>query len=76
MIFRRMLLALTFAGYSTMAVAMSGTPAEEAACSPDVHKFCSKVPPGSDGTLYLACLENNRDALSPKCLGVLTDHGR
>jgi hypothetical protein len=71
-----MLLTLSFVGGSSNAGAMSGTPEEQAACSPDVHKFCSKVPPGSDGTVYLACLENNRGALSKKCLGVLTDHGR
>lgn len=76
MMFRRMLLTLTFVGCSSMVWAMSGTPEEQAACSPDVRKFCAKVPPGSDDIAYLTCLVNNRDALSVKCLGVLTDHGR
>jgi hypothetical protein len=76
MILRNILLTLTFASLSSMALAMSGTPEEQAACSPDVRKFCQKVPPGSDDSAYLGCLENNRDALSIKCLNVLTEHGR
>ena len=76
MMFRKVLLTLTFISLSSMALAMSGTPEEQAACSPDVRKFCKKVPPGSEDSAYLACLENNRDALSIKCLNVLLDHGR
>ena len=76
MMFRKVLLTLTLISLSSMALAMSGTPEEQAACSPDVRKFCKKVPPGSEDSAYLACLENNRDALSIKCLNVLLDHGR
>ena len=76
MVFRKVLLALTLTCVSTMALAASGTPEEQAACSPDVRKFCSKIPQGSDDNAYLMCLENNRDKLSVKCLKVLTDHGR
>ena len=76
MMFRKVLLTLTFISLSSMSLAMSGTPEEQAACSPDVRKFCKKVPPGSEDSAYLACLENNRDALSIKCLNVLLDHGR
>ena len=76
MMFRKVLLTVTFISLSSMALAMSGTPEEQAACSPDVRKFCKKVPPGSEDSAYLACLENNRDALSIKCLNVLLDHGR
>ena len=76
MIVRKVLLALAFTSVSSMALAMSGTPEEQAACSPDVRKFCKKVPPGSEDSAYLACLENNRDALTIKCLNVLMDHGR
>src|SRR5271168_763846 len=76
MMFRKVLLAVAFTSLSSVALATSGTPQEQAACSPDVRKFCKKVPPGSDDSAYLACLENNRDALSIKCLNVLMDHGR
>jgi hypothetical protein len=76
MMFRKILLALTFASICTTALAVSGTPEEQAACRPDVRKFCSKVPPNADDSAYLACLENNRDKLSIKCLNVLMDHGR
>jgi hypothetical protein len=76
MMFRKVLLTLTLISLSSMALAVSGTPEEQAACSPDVRKFCKKVPPGSEDSAYLACLENNRDALSIKCLNVLLDHGR
>jgi hypothetical protein len=76
MMFRKVLLTLAFISVSSMALAASGTPEEQAACSPDVRKFCQKVPPGSEDSAYLACLENNRDALSIKCLNVLMNHGR
>jgi len=76
MMFRKLLLTLALISLSSTAMAVSGTPEEQAACSPDVRKFCKKVPPGSEDSAYLACLENNRDALSIKCLNVLLDHGR
>ena len=76
MMFRKLLLTLALISLSSTAMAVSGTPEEQAACSPDVRKFCKKVPPGSEDAAYLACLENNRDALSIKCLNVLMDHGR
>jgi hypothetical protein len=76
MMFRRMLLLLTFVSCSSMVWAMSGTPEEQAACGPDVRKFCAKVPPGSGDMAYLTCLVNNRDALSVKCMGAWTlKHG-
>jgi hypothetical protein len=53
-----------------------GTPEEQAACRPDVRRFCSKVKADADPVEFLKCLENNRDALSKKCLAVLIDHGR
>ncbi len=74
--FRTILLSVVLSSVSSMAFAVSGTPEEQAACRPDVRKFCSKVPPGSEDTAYLTCLENNRDALTIKCLNVLMDHGR
>jgi hypothetical protein len=76
MTFRKILLAVVFAGLSSTAFAVSGTPDEQDSCRPDVRRFCSKMPPNSDDMAYLACLENNRDKLTIKCLNVLMDHGR
>ena len=42
MMFRKVLLAVAFISLSSMALATSGTPQEQAACSPDVRKFCQK----------------------------------
>jgi hypothetical protein len=55
-----------------MAWATSGTPEEQAACRPDVRRFCSKVKADAGDTAFLVCLENNRDNLTPKCLAVLS----
>ena len=43
MIFRKILLILAFASVSSTALAQ-GTPEEQAACRPDVRKYCYKVP--------------------------------
>lgn len=72
----KMLLILLLTGMSSMAFADSGTPDEQAACRPDVRRFCSKVAPDAGDTAFLVCLENHRDELSKNCLGVLMDHGR
>ena len=76
--FRRILLTLALTAVSSMAFAESGTPEEQAACRPDVRKFCAKTPPADTdtNTYYLTCLETHRDQLSIKCLNVLMDHGR
>ena len=73
---RKALLIVMFAIAAPAAWAQSGTPDEQDACRPDVRRFCSKVDPNGGDDAFLACLENNRDKLSPKCLAVLTDHGR
>jgi hypothetical protein len=59
-----------------VAAGMSGTPKEQAACRPDVRRFCSHVKQGSDSSAYLSCLEANRSKLSKACLGVLESHGQ
>jgi hypothetical protein len=77
MTFRKTLLILILAGASSAAVAQSsGTPEEQAACRPDVRRFCGKLPPGAGDMEYLKCLEVHRDDLTKKCLAVLVDHGR
>jgi hypothetical protein len=44
MIFRKALVTLAFASVSSIATAQMGTPEEQAACRPDVRKFCYKIP--------------------------------
>ena len=69
-------LSLLCVALPSLAYAESGTPEEQAACRPDVRRFCSKVKPEEGDTAFLVCLENNRDRLTPKCLAVLVDHNR
>ncbi len=78
MMLRRILMTLVFASVSSVALAASGTPEEQAACRPDVKKFCGDLlkKANAEDNDYLMCLENNRDKLSIKCLNVLLDHNR
>jgi hypothetical protein len=52
-----------------------GTPKEQAACRPDIRRFCSRVKQGSDSSAFLSCLKANRANLSKACLAVLASHG-
>jgi hypothetical protein len=53
---------------------LSGTPEEQAACSPDATKFCSDAIP--DTFRVLACLQDHREKLRKACQKVLEDHGQ
>jgi hypothetical protein len=53
---------------------LSGTPEEQAACSPDATKFCSDAIP--DTFRVLACLQDHREKLKKACQKVLADHGQ
>jgi hypothetical protein len=53
---------------------MKGTPEEEAACRPDVEKFCRDAEP--DTFRVLGCLKEQRRRISKKCLAVLENHGQ
>ena len=55
------------------ACAQSGTPQEQAACRPDVRKFCAYVN-GSDNQKYRDCLQAHFQELSQKCQQVLMTH--
>jgi hypothetical protein len=50
-----------------------GTPEEQAACGPDVHKYCERALP--DVLQVAQCLQVNRARLSPACRQVLVNHG-
>jgi hypothetical protein len=53
---------------------MKGTPEEEAACRPDVEKYCHDAEP--DTFRVLGCLKEQRRRISKKCLAVLESHGQ
>jgi len=72
----RHLLAAAFLVLSSAAFAQSGTAQEQAACRPDVRRFCHMVRQQDGDDAYLRCLELNRDRLSVACRAVLKDHGR
>jgi hypothetical protein len=68
-------LSLISASLSTAALARSGTPEEQAACSRDVQRYCRKVIDQGDFTI-LACLQGVRPKLTKACDQVLRNHGQ
>ena len=74
---RKLVLAtvLTIAASATVARA-GGTPEEQAACRPDVRRFCHAIPPGSADGVFLACLQEHRAKLRRACRAVLESHGQ
>ena len=81
-------LAIVFASLTTTAWAQSqaprplplpfpnfqGTPEEQAACRPDVDRFCREAVP--DTFRVLACLQSERARISAPCRRVLESHGQ
>jgi hypothetical protein len=59
----------------TGAAQAGGTPDQEAACKPDVRKFCHRLPPNSSDGEYLSCLQANRPRLSEACRKMLESNG-
>jgi hypothetical protein len=53
----------------------SGTKAQEDACKPDVRRFCYRLHPDAGDDAFLACLQQVRPRLSPKCRRVLEENG-
>lgn len=51
-----------------------GTPEEQAACRPDVDRFCREAVP--DTFRVLACLQSERTRISAPCRRVLESHGQ
>ena len=72
----KLLLSAAFLAVSSAAFAQSGTPEEQAACRPDVRRFCHAIKPQDGDQAFLGCLELQRDRLSEACRNVLKDHGR
>jgi hypothetical protein len=71
------LTSLTFlAGFqAVVANAYQGSSKEQAACRPDVRRYCSSIKPGSDQGMFLSCLQAHRAKLSKASNEVLTSHG-
>jgi hypothetical protein len=72
----KLLLSAAFLAVSSAAFAQSGTPEEQAACRPDVRRFCHAIKEQEGDEAFLGCLELHRDRLSEACRNVLKDHGR
>lgn len=72
---RVLVLTAVLTGASSAALAQSGTPQEEAACRPDVRKFCHAVAGSGNGPV-LACLQEHREKLRKACREVLESHGQ
>lgn len=72
----RVLLSAALIAVSSAAFAESGSAQEQAACRPDVRRFCHAVKLQDGDQAFLACLELHRDDLSQACRSVLIDHGR
>ena len=72
---RQITLAAALLCLSSGAIAQSGTPEEQAACRPDVRRFCYKVKESDGSNVFLQCLQANRARLSQRCRAVLENHG-
>jgi len=56
--------------------AASGTPEQQAACRPDVRRFCRAVSGEAGSFAFLACLQAHREKLSRACRDVLESNGQ
>jgi hypothetical protein len=75
MMIRIFVLTAVLTAASTAAIAQQGTPQEEAACRPDVRRFCHNKIGAGNGTI-LACLQEYRAKLHRACREVLESHGQ
>ena len=72
---RKVFLVTAMLVLSSSAMAQEGTPEEQAACRPDVRRFCYRVKPNEGSGAYLSCLQEHRVKLSARCRAVLDKHG-
>lgn len=68
-----MLAAAALIGVGGMAYADNGTRQEQAACRPDVRRFCGHLTHG-DNQKYRECLQAHLSELSQRCRKVLMKH--
>jgi Cysteine rich repeat len=70
-----LLVSAILVGATSITMAQSGTPEEQAACRPDVRRFCYKLRESDGSGAYLQCLQQHRERLTPRCRAVLESHG-
>lgn len=68
-----LIISLLLAGAATAYA--GGTKAQEDACKPDVRRFCYRLHPDAGDDAFLACLQQFRARLSPRCRAVLEQNG-
>jgi hypothetical protein len=72
---RHISLAAALIVLSSGAMAQQGSSGEQAACRPDVRRFCYKIKESDATNAFLQCLQEHRAKLSPRCRAVLEGHG-
>jgi hypothetical protein len=72
---RALLVSAALIAAPSIAVAQSGTSEEQAACRPDVRRFCYKLHENDGTNAYLECLQQHRAKLTSRCRAVLESHG-
>lgn len=73
---RKSILVATLLMTASSPIFASGTPEEQAACRPDVLRFCRALKADASDSDYLACLEAHRPHLRSACRAVLSNHGQ
>jgi hypothetical protein len=79
---KKFVLVLTLVTISTTSFAQQGgsqgTAREQAACKPDVIKYCKPLLNSNTPSTFsiLACLQGNREQISKPCRAVLESHGQ
>jgi hypothetical protein len=53
-----------------------GSADDQAACRPDVRRFCHKLDQDAGDLVFLACLQEHRAQLRKPCLNVLEKNGQ
>jgi hypothetical protein len=54
----------------------AGSAEDQAACRPDVRKYCHKLDADAGDLVFLACLQEHRKELKKPCLAVLEKNGQ
>jgi hypothetical protein len=79
---KKLVLLLALLTVTTAAFAQQGgpqgTPQEQAACRPDVVKYCKPLLASNTPSTFsiLACLQASREQISKACRAVLESHGQ
>jgi hypothetical protein len=73
---RQISLAAMLLVLSSSAMAQfGGSQEQQAACRPDVRRFCYKIKESEGSNPFLQCLQEHRAKLSARCRAVLEYHG-